>query len=97
MKPLTTDMLHDLGINKSEQEEADLIAHFETTLNERVGAALLDELDDVQAEKLLALTDKGDEEATTDWLRTTLPNFDDIVQDEYDLLMGELADSADKV
>ncbi len=97
MNLITPQTLHDLGINKSEAEESALIAHFEETLHERVGVNIIDVLDDEQAKKLIELAEAGDEAKTQEWLQQTIPAYGQIVQNEYDILMGELADSADSL
>lgn len=97
MNLITIDTLHDLGIHKSEAEEADLIEYFQQTLNERVGATIIDLLDDDQAKHLMELSEKGDEAETAAWLTATIPEFDQLVKDEFDILMGELADNADSL
>jgi hypothetical protein len=97
MNLITPEILHSIGIHKSEAEEKALIEHFQETLNERVGVTITDLLNDEQIEKLLDLTEKGDEAATTDWLQKTLPEFDELVQAEFDILMGEMAENADKL
>lgn len=97
MTYITPEILHQLGIHKSEAEEQALIEHFEQTLNERVGATIADLLDDKQVEQLMDLTEKGNAEATAAWLQQNVPEYDDLVKDEYDILMGELAETADKL
>jgi hypothetical protein len=97
MNLITQDTLHQIGINKSDAEEKALIEHFHETLNERIGATVIDLLDDDQAAYLMELTEQGDQAATTAWLQETIPGFQDIAKDEYDILLGELADSADNL
>jgi hypothetical protein len=97
MNLITPTTLHDLGIHKTEAEEAALVAHFQETLNERVGATIIDLLDDDQATHLIELTQAGDVDKTTAWLTETIPEFEQIVQNEYDILLGELAEHADKL
>ena len=95
MNLITPELLHQLGIHKSEADEAKLIQHFQDTLNERVGATITDLLDDSQVEQLMDLTENGDQEATTAWLQKNVPEFDQLVKDEFDILLGELAENAD--
>lgn len=97
MTTITTDTLHDLGIHKSEAEEAALIEHFTATLQERVGMTILDLLDDEQATQLLELTEKDEPDETTAWLQLTIPEYPEIVEAEYEILLGELADTAEKL
>lgn len=97
MNLITATTLHDLGIHKSKSEEVKLIAHFQETLNERIGASTMEVLTDEQADRLVVLSRLGDAEKITAWLQKNVPEFDQIVQNEYDILMGELADSSDKL
>lgn len=97
MNLITTDTLHELGIHKSDAEEAELVEHFTTTLNERVGTTIIEALDDEQATELMELTAKDDKAEINEWLQLNVPEYGEIVRAEYDILMGELADGADKL
>jgi hypothetical protein len=97
MNLITTDTLHQLGIHKSATEEAELVTHFQDTLNERVGLTIMDLLEDEQVARLIELTEAGDQDATTAFLQQTVPGYEQLVTDEYDILMGELAESADSL
>jgi hypothetical protein len=97
MQLITSETLHKLGIHKSEAEEKALIAHFEETLNERVGQTIFSVLSDEQVDELNKLSDKGDEEALDNWLSRVVPKYEELVKAEYDILMGELAGNADNL
>lgn len=65
----------------------------EQQLHERVGAALLELLDDEEAKEFIALSEAGDDDATESWINTHIPDYEDVVQDEVDILLGEIAQS----
>jgi HEAT repeat protein len=94
---IDNSVLEALGINLSDKESEALKQHFEETLQERVGLALFDELDDDQVTELTALQDKGDDQAVADWIKQHIPDYEAIIQDEADILIGELAKSADDI
>ena len=90
----TPELLTNLGINLSTDDQASLLDELQTTLQERVGLAIFDLLDDDEANTLLALQEKGDDKAISNWIAANVPEYSDVVQDEYDILVGELAEKA---
>lgn len=94
MPLLTHELLTDLGIQLSEQDYQSLAEHFETTLDERVINEIVLELSPEQASELATLQ-QSDDGAILQWLQTNVPDLADIVADEIDILLGELADSSD--
>ena len=90
----TPELLTKLGINLSHDDQASLLNELQTTLQERVGLALFDLLDDDEANTLLALQESGDDNAISEWIVINVPEYSDVVQDEYDILVGELAEKA---
>lgn len=97
MNLITTDTLHELGIHKSADDGKALIEHFQATLNERVGLTIMDVLNDEQATRLIELTEAGNQMETTAYLNSEIPEYSQIIQNEYDILMGEMAENADKL
>lgn len=96
MTLLTPTLLKNLGINLSEQDYTLLDNHFQTTLNDRVIGEIVLELSPEQATELAALDQATDEEIMT-WLTTNVTNITDIVSDEVDILLGELAESSEAI
>ena len=94
MALLDRQLLQDLGIQLSDQDFASLSEHFDTTLRERVIAEIVQELSPEQAQELAAMQDASDEQLL-DWLRVNVLDFGDIVSDEVDILLGELAENSD--
>jgi hypothetical protein len=94
---IDNNVLQALGINLNDEKSAALKQHFEESLQERVGLALFDELDDDQATELIALQEKNDDQAVADWIKQHVPDYEAIIQDEADMLIGELAKNADDI
>ena len=93
MPLLTRTILQDLGLSLSDEDFDSLAKHFETTLDERVINEIVLELEPEQASELATMQQSSDEEMIA-WLTATVPDFADIVSDEVDILLGELADSS---
>lgn len=96
MPLLSPTLLENLGINLSEEHYHALAEHFETTLNERVINEIVLELSPEQAEQLSQLQQAGDEEILT-WLKANVPDVADIVADEVDILLGEIAENSEAI
>lgn len=76
-------LLNELGVESSnEQVQQTVLANFYETVNTRVGMALESELTDEQLREFDEIESKGDDEATSAWLRSTLPNYEEIVNRE---------------
>lgn len=86
--------LKELGINKEGAEKEALIETLNSTIEERVGTAIYDLLDDDQAADFMQLIDEGDPSKIQQWLKANVPDYQDIIEDEYHILLGELSDNA---
>lgn len=96
MALLTRDFLTDLGIQLDDANYQALAEHFETTLHERVIAEIVEELTPEQAEELANL--KGGDEATVQqWLTENVADLPEIVADEVDILLGEIAENSEAI
>lgn len=94
MALLTRELLQDIGIELNEQDLALLQEHFETTLRDRVIAEIVEELTPEQAQQLAAMQGTNDEQLLQ-WLQANVTDFSDIVSDEVDILLGELAENSE--
>jgi hypothetical protein len=97
MITINPSLLASLGINMSTDEHKAFAGHLQVTLQERVGTAITELLDDDQAAKLVELSEKDDQAALTAWLEQNVPEYKEVIQDEYDILMGEVAENADQL
>ncbi len=95
MQLITTQNLIDLGISEDKHEA--LLDHLNEQLQERIGIAITDLLDDQQVATLLDLQETGTDEQVDTWLQEHIPDMEAVVQDEVAILLGELADSSDSI
>jgi hypothetical protein len=96
MPVLTQTFLQSLGINMDDTTYQAFAEHFEATLDERVVDAVTDSLNERQLEELVALRDQ-DEARLQAWLQANVPDLNEIVQDEVDILLGELAENSESI
>lgn len=94
MALLDRTILNDLGIEMSDQDYELLAEHFETTLRTRVIGEIVEELTPEQAQQLADMQNASDDELLA-WLQANVPDFKDIVSDEVDILLGELAENSE--
>ena len=98
MEPIITPLLlASTGIKIPEDEVDDYLDDLNEQLAERIGETVVTTLDPDQVDELAKLQEtKSDEEINT-WLRQQIPDLDDLIQQEVDILLGEVVDSADTV
>lgn len=94
MSLLTRTLLNDLGIELSDQDYSLLADHFDSTLHKRVITEIVEELNPEKAKQLASLQGQSDEQLLI-WLHQNVPNFKEIVSDEVDILLGELAENSE--
>jgi tRNA A37 N6-isopentenylltransferase MiaA len=94
MALLSKQILADMGIELHEQDYDSLAEHFDTTLRQRVIEEIVEELDEHQAQQLADMQNASDEELL-EWLHANVLDFREIVSDEVDILLGEIAENAD--
>ena len=94
MAILTPDIVRNLGIELAEADIQSLAEHFEATLDERVINEIVLGLTPEQAQQLAGLQQAGDD-TILEWLQANVPDLADIVADEIDILLGELAESSE--
>lgn len=96
MQPIITkDLLVAAGIIVKPEDEQKLIDHLNETLEDRVGAEVVESLDDIHLNELVALQEADDQAAIQSWMEKNIPELEDIVKDEVDVLLGEIAENAD--
>jgi hypothetical protein len=93
MPILTKTVLENIGITLSDEDYASLSEHFESTLNERVVDEIALELTPEQAAELATL-EHADDTTISQWLQANVPDLGEIISDEVDILLGELAEGS---
>lgn len=96
MAILSKQLIQDLGIELNEQDYASLSEHFETTLQERVINEITMELSPEQAQELAAMQSASETDLLA-WLQANVPDLAEIVSDEVDILLGELAENSEAI
>jgi|GEM_PF-194108 len=94
---ITRDIIEAAGITLAEDQVEDFLAHTNATLAERIGAEITESLTDEEVDEMLAVQESGDTNALQGWLVEHIPELGEIVQDEIDILLGELAESANSI
>lgn len=93
---LHKQFLTNLGVNLTDDELTVLAEHIESTLSERVIDEIVLLLDDDQASELASL--KGaDNSIVESWLDQNVTDLKEIIEDEVDIMLSELAESADQL
>lgn len=95
---ITEETLQAFGVNIGDQDMDSLLDHLNETLQERIGTEIAGMLDETRLNQLLDLEEAGaDEKQIGAWLQQNVPELKEIVQDEIDILMGELNENADAI
>lgn len=92
---ITPTLLAEAGIKIPEDQVADLVDHLNAELEERIGEEITNSLDDDKLEELVELQKTADDEAVSKWLEANVPELGDIVQDEIDILIGEISENSE--
>lgn len=95
---ITKAQLNSVGINLPDDQAQALIQHVEETVNERISEEIVDSLDDAQVAELVALQD-GDvpAEQLEAWIRERVPEYDEIVEDNVTIVLGELVENSEAI
>jgi hypothetical protein len=87
---ITKEMLEDTGLEIDEGQVGVLLEKANAVLKERVGVAVMVMLDEGQLVKVRELTQAGDNEALKSWLNENVEDMGEIVEDEIDILLGDI-------
>ena len=93
---ITREHLEAIGAT-TEGDVSALLTHLNETLEERVGVAISELLDEEKLKELVELQDKADDKVVGEWINDNVPDLQQIAEDERDILLGELADNASQL
>jgi len=96
MSSLPKDFLSDIGIELDDATYIVFAEHFEETLSQRIIEEIIDELDENQLEQFNQLQN-ADDTQLWQWVQTNVPELPEIIQEEVDILLGELAENAEHI
>jgi len=98
MFKLDDNFLAELGLSALPSEEKKtMLGHIYETLELRVGMKLAQNMTASQLEEFEVLMNAGDEAGGLKWLETNVPNYKDVVQEEFDKLKKEVAGDSAKI
>jgi len=92
---ITKESLLAAGIDLEGQDVESLLIEVNATLEERVGSEITESLNEAQLKTLIDMQEKATDEEIGEWLSKNVPEFEQIVQEEIDTILDELADSQD--
>ena len=91
------ELLNALGVQMSDEQRLLLEDHFETTLHERIGIAIVGALNPQQQVEFEQVAQSGNKTQIAEWLTTNVPNYMDIITQQIDILLEELAQNSDNL
>ena len=97
MPILDRQFLESIGIDLDEESYQALDSHFETTLHQRVIDEIALEIEPEKAQELITTLKDADQAAVQQWLIENVTDLNEIISDEVDILLGELADSGEEI
>ena len=95
---VTKAQLNSIGINLPEDQMQALIQHIEDTINSQIGEEIVESLDDAQLKELVQMQDyDASAEEIDAWIRARVPEYDEIIEDNVAIVLGELANNSDAI
>lgn len=91
MIKLDEDLLNELGLSAlPADEKRNLLAHMYETLEKEVGERLASQMSPEQLQDFEQFVRQEDESGALQWLESNLPNYKDVVADEFEKLKTEV-------
>ena len=88
------DFLTSIGVHLDDRTRVALVEHSEQTLNARIIDAIVELLDERQLEELQSLRSTSQDE-TLIWLQRNVPELQAVIEDEINILLGDIAESSE--
>ena len=98
MLKIDNSLLVEIGLGDlPETEKNSFLKHIYETLEMRVGIRLADQMTNEQLDEFERYFEAKDDAGAFKWLETNFPNYKEIVQQEFDKLKAEVAQSAPQI
>jgi hypothetical protein len=98
MLKIDNNLLQEVGLGAlPAAEKNSFLKHIYETLEMRVGIRLADQMSNQQLDEFERYFEAKDDAGAFKWLETNFPNYKDIVQQEFDKLKAEVAQSAPQI
>jgi hypothetical protein len=93
---ITQKTLEDASIDLTGEDVEALLVHLNELLQERVGTEITEALSDEKLKTLVDMQESATEEELGAWMEENVPDLQDIVTDEIDILLGEIVEGDDE-
>lgn len=93
---ITQSTLTTLGIDLTGEDVDTLLDDLNETLQERVGTEITQSLNEDQLKELVDLQESATETEIGDWLQKNVPDLQQIIQNEIDILIGEIVEDEEE-
>ncbi|MEK7059137.1 MAG: DUF5663 domain-containing protein [Patescibacteria group bacterium] len=98
MLKIDNNLLVEIGLDSlPDAEKSSFLKHIYETLEMRVGVRLADQMSNEQLDEFERYFEAKDDAGAFKWLETNFPNYKDIVQQEFDKLKAEVAQTAPQI
>lgn len=98
MLKIDNNLLQEVGLGAlPSPEKNSFLKHVYETLEMRVGIRLADQMSNEQLDEFERYFEAKDDAGAFKWLETNFPNYKEIVQQEFDKLKTEVAQSAPQI
>jgi hypothetical protein len=98
MLKIDNSLLVEIGLaGLPDAEKNSFLKHVYETLEMRVGIRLADQMTNDQLDEFERYFEAKDDAGAFKWLETNFPNYKDIVQEEFDKLKAEVAQTAPQI
>lgn len=95
---VTKAQLNAIGISLPDDQMQALIQHVEETINERISEEVVESLTDEQLAELVKMQDSNAPAEEIDaWIRERVPEYDEIIEDNVTIVLGELVENSDAI
>jgi len=95
MSALSKEFLQNIGVELDDSTYQAFAQHFDETLSQRIIDEIIDSLDEAQLAQFNALKDSDDQ--LWNWVQANVTDLGEIIQEEVDILLGDIAESADEI
>src|SRR3954466_8953658 len=98
MLKIDNSLLEEVGLGSlPDAEKNSFLKHIYETLEMRVGIRLADQMSNEQLDEFEKYFEAKDDAGAFKWLETNFPNYKDIVNEEFEKLKSEVAQTAPQI
>lgn len=95
---LDDKLLEEVGLGRLPGDlRKPMLKHIYNILEERVGLVLAGQMTDSQLDDFERIIDPGDESKGLGWLQKNMPQYKEVVADEFEKLKVDIRDSATEI